>query len=229
MYEFYNVFGYCQNVSSHVRGLPRFFNPLVEALNARIKLRKYVIFVLDFNFIEHLENPGDDNSMHDYLVKLLNWLVTKSEMMIRRRKTELFDKKPGALSPGSPEFIWLKMLKRPGYHDKWDKIFQHRSTFNCALECMLFNKKGYISNFILSIEVDSEEFLHGGFLSSSGKQRFWKELDLCIQKFEHREINLKPKNNSKKLQGKSTRRMLPKPPHVNTFKEQTSKKRRDYY
>ena len=112
------------------------------------------------------------------------------------------------------------MVKRPDASEQWKKnIFEKRSTFNRALESALYKKKGYINNFILSIEVELNDFLHGGYLSGPGKQKFWHELDPCIQKFECREINLKPKNNGKK--DKSSRKTLPKPPRLNSFRDST--------
>ena len=91
LYEFYNVFGYCQNSSSLVRGITIFYNPLTEALNAQSKLPHYVIFILDQNFIEHIDPLSEGNP--DLYPELLEWLVATCEKAVRRCRTELFDKK----------------------------------------------------------------------------------------------------------------------------------------
>ena len=57
------------------------------------------------------------------------------------------------------------MLKRPGNHDKFSNM---RGYFNNALEGILFERKSYIQNYILSIEVDQEEFVYAGYLSNTG-------------------------------------------------------------
>ena len=176
-------------------GLPRFFNPLVEALNARIKLPKFVLFIYDMDFIKELDSSRD--GVPQTYDKLVTWILTKAETSVRRRKTELFDKKPGAIIPGSPEFIWVKILRRP-QDVVPEKLYNMRNKFNNILEAVLFQKKGYVKHYILSIEVDSDEFIHSGFLSNDGKNKFRREVNSYIEKFERREINLKPKGNSKK-------------------------------
>ena len=82
IYEFYNIFGYCQSSASQVRGLPRFFNPMIEALNARVRLPRYIIFILDLNFIEHVDDSIEgDPAMYP---KLISWLVNQVETTVRR-------------------------------------------------------------------------------------------------------------------------------------------------
>ena len=98
--------------------------------------------------------------------------------------------------PPTPEFIWIKILKRPQCTNL-DKVFNMRRKFNSILENTLYNRKGYISHYILSIEVEQNEILPTGALSNDGKHRFWREVDSCIQKFKSRKINLKPKSNKK--------------------------------
>ena len=60
LYEFYNIFGYFQNKQSAVRGLARFANSFIEALNARVKLPRYVMFILDRDFIIHTAQADCD-------------------------------------------------------------------------------------------------------------------------------------------------------------------------
>ena len=98
---------------------------------------------------------------------------------------------------GSPEFIWIKMLKRPCIA-KNDKNFALQGKFNNTLESVLVARKtSCIPAFIMSIEVDQEEFLPNGELTSTGKCKNWQEIDSYIQKFERNEINLKPKQSKK--------------------------------
>ena len=173
--------------------------------------------VLDRNFIRHAD-PSDLGAPHTY-PKILQWLLGKIETVIRRRKTKLIQRKPGALlQNNSTDIIWIKMLKRPKSDEKFDKNFSMHGKFNSALESVLYQHKGYISNYILSIEVDSEEFLPNGELSNDGKHRYWHEVDSCMDKFERSVINLKPKNSNKK---EEHRKKLPQPPsqkNKRTFK-----------
>ena len=183
----------------------------MEALNARTRLPKYVVFILDRDFLIHADKT-EAGAPESYQY-ILEWCVEKAESIIRRRKAELFDRKPGALLHNAPDFIWLKMLKRP-FIDKLGsmKLTTMRNKFNNILEKVLFHRKSYINNYILSIEVDQEEFLPGGMLTNHGKQRYWSEINSCLQKFERNEINLKPKagNSTKK-------KKLPTPPRKFVF------------
>ena len=82
LFEFYNIFGYCQNTSSMVRGLSRFYNPLIEALNTCIKLSHYIIMVWDKDFIWHADTSNDVNGTTHIYAKLIERIIMKMENII---------------------------------------------------------------------------------------------------------------------------------------------------
>ena len=43
----------------------------------------------------------------------IHCLIKEIEKLIECRKTDLLDKKPGALLDGHPKIIWVHMLRRP--------------------------------------------------------------------------------------------------------------------
>ena len=45
---------------------------------------------------------------------------------------------------------------------------------------------------IISIEVDLAQYDRQGFLSSSGKEDFWREIDKGMKRFDSSDITLRP-------------------------------------
>ena len=116
------------------------------------------------------------------------------------------------------------MLKRPSPNSNlesyWDDITPNQaalslcSKFNSILEERLFDGKSDIHR-IMSIDVNLREFDLMGFLSSSGKEEFWKEVDTAIKKFDMGQISLRPHNplqSNKKNQNVKESKKLPTPP-----------------
>ena len=115
LYEFYNVFGYFQNKQIMLTGVIRIFNSLVEGLNARIKLPKYVILIIDRHMIKQTAvlDPTDRYVYDTYL----KFLIKHMENYCKRKEMSRSDKKPGSVLSGNPKFVWVKMLKRPDSSD----------------------------------------------------------------------------------------------------------------
>ena len=124
----------------------------------------------------------------------LNWLIRQINICLKRRKTELFDKKPGAIALESTKIIWIKMIKHPyGCLQEFDKIFAPCNRFNNMLDEVRCNTNP--QHYVLSIRVEETDFHLNGELSEQGQITFWKEVDQCMKKFDRGEINLKPKGS----------------------------------
>ena len=145
-----------------------------------------------------------------HMLALLNGLFSRMENATHRRKTELIERKPGAILADAPEFILVKMLKQP--KSSANRLSLLCGKFNNTFENMLFTRKGRIPSYILSIQVDQEGFFPNGELTNTGKHKFWQEIDSCIKKFKRREINLKPKHNKKDDRKKKKSCKSPKRP-----------------
>ena len=50
-----------------------------------------------------------------------------------------------------------------------------------------------LEQYLLSIRVEEEDFYTSGDLKPSGEFSFWKEMDLCMKRFNMDKINLNPK------------------------------------
>ena len=191
-----------------VSGMSRIINAVTEGLNKRLRLPKYVIMILDQDFLKITKMY--EFGVYHALKKSLEWLVRQISTLIVRKRTDLLDKKPGSLTQEFTQIIWVKMLKRPDIGD-FSQIQALRPKFNKALEEVLFEST-YKEHYILTIEVDPSEFTTIGTLSGIGKNSFWLEVDRCMKKFERKEINRKPRGpislvRTSILQQKSKRRV----------------------
>ena len=176
-----------------VKGMVHMINPFIEAFNNRMKLPKYVIWIPDVDILHQIDASRNDGI---FIQQCIDWLLCNIENLTSRREFQLFDTRPGALLAGSPKFIWVKVLKRKEEHIDSEPIFSFRNKFNNSLEATLAQGKSKYEHLILSIDVGGEYDLFGN-LNNSGKQRFWSELNSCMQKFELHQINLKPKSKTK--------------------------------
>ena len=190
LYSFYNVFGYFQSKLSCVKGITRIYNAFLKGMNARKKLPRFIVFVMDKDLIANANYFGFGASL--VLERIFEWLMKKVNANIQRRKADLFNIKPGALALTSTKVIWVRMIKRP-YGSIWefDKVFALCNRCNNAIENVLACANP--QQYILSIKVDENDFHLNGELNDQGLKSFWNEIDTCLQLFDHDKINLKPK------------------------------------
>ena len=111
VFKQFNVLPYYNTKSSALYGLARQLNPLIEALNERPKLPKYILLVPDRDIINETKAYGFGASY--VLGSAVYFLIRQMEMLLSRRKVDLQDKKPGAIASQDTKFIWVRMLKRP--------------------------------------------------------------------------------------------------------------------
>ena len=192
LFDFFNVSGHFQSRLSGVKGIACIFNAFLEGLNARRdRTPRFVIFVMDKDFIT--TNDYYNFGTSKVFQNTLQWLIRNVNINLKRRRTELFAKKPGALALENTKVIWVKMIKRPyGCLQEFDKVFALHNRFNNTLEEVLLDTKP--QHYILSIKVDRADFHLNGELSHDGEVSFWREVDDCLKLFDRNDINLKPKS-----------------------------------
>ena len=175
-----------------MRGLARIFNAFIEGMNSRKRLPKYIVLLMDKDFI--INNNYYNYGASQVIESSLHWLAKQIHIKLRQRKLDLFDKKPGTLLIEDTKVIWVKMIKRPyGCMQEFDRIFALRNCFNNALENVLSVVTP--QNYLLSIKVEESDFHINGELSEVGQANFWKEIDNCLKLFDLDKINLKPKSS----------------------------------
>ena len=111
------------------------------------------------------------------------------ECCIESRKDKLRRKKPGALAPNEPKFIWIKMFNRTTNPSKELAV---RSKFNTTLENILASKRHHYIVDVTNAMYKSDYFSQNNRITARGKNRFWVEVDQAIEDFDFQKRSLRP-------------------------------------
>ena len=84
-------------------------NALLDQLNSKdARLLKYLIVIMDRNLIEDLDVSDED--IHKIIPQEVNWFVRQINTILRRKRIDLLEKKPGA-GPGClMKVIYVRMI-----------------------------------------------------------------------------------------------------------------------
>ena len=193
VHDFYNVQFFTANPLSEITNImTRMVNSLVKALNEVKVLPRIILVIPDDNILHQVGklNPSTDALI--VIEKAVNWMLTQMERAISSKKEYLRKRKPGAVTSGEPKVIWVKMLKR---YNACNNLMQIRNMFNDTVEkCMLDKSAHYIIDICEKLS-DPCYFMPAEpyDLTNDGKTRFWKELDMLLESFDHQKISLKPR------------------------------------
>ena len=119
----------------------------------------------------------------------ISWLITNINRMLEAKKDALLRKRAGAVIASELKLIWTKTVKK-AFHSADQRVQINK--FNLMLEdtladhnsCYLMDVDGVLHN-------DSLYTVHNT-LNSHGQKAFWSEVDNQIEKFEKKQISLKP-------------------------------------
>ena len=153
-----------------------------------------------------LEDKPDEEGWPATLNEITSSFVRQMRTVIRRKRLDLYDKKPGAVPECETKMIFIRMIKRVGSFNRESsihKVCNLRAKFNDSLN----DATAKIDQYILTINSCNayENFDKHGNLSIKGKQAFWWELDNLIYRFEDNKVKLlpNPKNPPHKRAKKS--------------------------
>ena len=194
VYEYYNVMFYSQRRSSATKHvISRIVNSIVEGLNRRPRLPRFLVIMLDKDLIEDVD-LYDFGAPAEYR-RNLNWLFRQISMLIRRRRLDLIDKKPGAVYNTDPKVIFVKMIKRVAFYNKghrMEKVCSMRTKFNNLIDEEVAAFDYHVINILACSTEDC--FDPQGKLTPKGKRRYWQQLDELIEKFDKKKIALVPQS-----------------------------------
>ena len=155
------------------------------------RLPRFLIIALDKDLLSDLD-------VYNYKVdKMIRettcWVVRQVELLIRRKKEEILDKKPGAIYSGDPTVIYVRMFRRVDNfgRTRLQEIFSLRSHFNDALNDAVARADQRMLT-ITSCNT-SEHFDQKGNLSIKGRHVFWQEIDDLLERFDKDKIKLLPR------------------------------------
>ena len=119
----------------------------------------------------------------------------------------LYSHKPGSIVSSEPKIIWVKTL----YRSEFAKATHARADqFNNLLNNLLLNKKFHNIMSVNSALNIAEFYTREDQLNDEGCAFFWKEIDKLLEKFDYKEISLKPRD----FNDTHHYRMPPPPPTV---------------
>ena len=169
----------------------RMINMLIDAIAERKRLPKYLVIVPDKDILYDIDtsSPYAQNT----LAELTRWFVRQIDTIIRRKKADFLNKKPGALTGVSTTVIFVRILRRVGSfneHSKIHSVLQLHAKFNDSLNDAVAKTQ----HRILTITVcnTNDHFDRSGSLSSKGKAYFWMELDELLEHFQANKVKLLP-------------------------------------
>ena len=196
LHDYYNVhFQFERPLSSVKLVETRLVNSFIDGLNTKERLPKYVVVLMDRDFID-IEDF--DFGVRITLEYMIHWIIKEIDKVIYRRKTDLRAKRPGAIAGhGEPRLIFCSILERPrNTHPRHHDIFKLVVKANAVIEKAVSK----FSRFCHMLYIESvNEFLHfdyEGKLTECGKIQMWKEIDEQMKMFDKGQIELKPKQNS---------------------------------
>ena len=207
LYEYYNIFGYYSLMSSaNKRCIAHLFNAIVTGLNTRQRLPHLIVIMIDKDIIEDV--GIFDHLAEDIIAKNIGWLFKQIEIMIRCRRMELSDKKPGVVYSNDPRVVLVDMIPRPHVFPQ-NSIMQGVMSMQQKFNSVLSDAADHFGFHRLYIECCSSEYQFDrmGNLNVQGQEDMWKEINALLEKFDFKKIQLKLKVNDRVKQDYLNRKM----------------------
>lgn len=172
-------------------GTARILNAVLDALNTEERLPRFLILALDMDIIADFKIL--DAGFKKGISAVINFRMQQIEISIRRKKSQIGDKKLGAIGmEADPMVIYIDMIQRQGKFDnpRLNKILELRYQFNLVLH----EAAARLKQHIMSIRSCSapDHFDGQGNLSAQGQLAFWHEVDNLLECFDRNDIKLLP-------------------------------------
>ena len=99
LFDYYNVFGYYSGDLIR-RKMAKIVNSAIEGLNDRQRLPRFIIVIIDKDIIEDVNmfGPNGETALREATI----WVTRQIEMAVKRRRLEIIEKCPGAISGSDP-------------------------------------------------------------------------------------------------------------------------------
>ena len=107
LFEYYNIIPFYERGLASDKSMIRIVNSLVEAL-CHNRLPRFLVVIIDKDLSNDLDVFDEDVVTIQHMA--INWLVCQIHMLVRRKRAELLEKKPGAIFTGDPVIIFTRMI-----------------------------------------------------------------------------------------------------------------------
>ena len=133
--DHYNVKPFEKTLSrmSLTPSIARIVNSVMEATNGCKTLPKYLLIVMDMDVLSEV-TTNEFRLAHKELRKYVEWVTRQIDIVIRRKRIQLQEKKPGTLlTPNQPAIIFIEAVKHMDHYPEGSKMAQKctlRGKFN---------------------------------------------------------------------------------------------------
>ena len=205
VYDYFNVSCFTPNPSTHVTDiLARFVNCLVKALNDMLRIPRLIIVIPDADILRFVMDKALHKEHIPYMITTaLTWIINQMIRAIDAKKDNLKRRKPGSLQSTEPKIIWVPMIDRIGFRS--DNL-EYRILFNTRLNDILCDRNNHFLMDVSDALLDDSNLDRWGNLNSYGKQQFWTEVDVMVEKFERKKLTLKPQKQHRAISKLETTR-----------------------
>ena len=107
--EYYNIKAFYELGKNGVCHMAtRIINLLIEAFNTMHKLPRFLVIMPDKDILSELNIF--DLFVNATIREYVTWMVKQIAMLVRCKRAELLDKKPGVIYAGYPVIIFVQMI-----------------------------------------------------------------------------------------------------------------------
>ena len=142
LYKQFNIFYFYNSwLLYRKNALARTFDAFMDGLDRRPFLPRYILVVLDMDFITMIADELKGKSgLTAQLQRVVDWLALHMEREIEARIEYLSKKRPGAVDDHETQIIWVEMFERPGALENQD----HNKFNKCINEMAVRRKNTHI-------------------------------------------------------------------------------------
>ena len=111
--QFYNIQGFFKkSLNVYGNSTACILNSIIEALNEDDRLPRFLIIALDKDILSDFHRF--DHGISKNIEAVINWLTCQIEIAVRRKNSQIAEKKPGAIGTESdPTVIYINMIQQP--------------------------------------------------------------------------------------------------------------------
>ena len=188
LYGQYNISAFHMAKSMISNVLTRFCNSFIEAMNKN-RMPRMIVFLPDRDLFRKL---CDDNRPRTskMIGKCLSWFTRFIENTIDAKKEEMMNIRRGALTPGEPKLIWIKVIRRPTNDVNIELVRQKinyilEETLVSRIDCNILDPNEAIKHY---------HFDRSDMLTHEGRVALWSEINNQLKAFDYQNISLKPQS-----------------------------------
>ena len=188
LYRYYNVKYLVPDTSDYsTNSLLRLQNVFIDALNEN-KLPRLVLIFIDRDLLNTFGNKNVDYGIRRSFSGVVDKITGAFYQLCNTKKIDMYNKRPGSISPSEPKLVWIRMIQR---YDPEDLVCALTYKINTMFEEALLDKRHC---YVLGVDgcLSKNSFDRNYGLRVNAVIDVWNEIDRQIELFDKQEIHLRP-------------------------------------